>query len=162
MACVNRPSSTSDQLVAEPLQDKTRHSQETHIHAPGGIGLFVCFWHKSPQWTRASSFMRFQYHTRRRTTVGRTPLDEWSARRRDLYLTTHNTHDRHIRTPGGIRIHNLSRQAAVDLSLRLRGHWDRHYCLLLYTVWCRTQIVLCQCAASVRSIRRMTTRCLAF
>jgi len=28
------------------------------------------------------------------TTVGRTALDEWSARRRDLYLTTHNTHNR--------------------------------------------------------------------
>jgi len=26
-------------------------------------------------------------HTQRRTTVGRTPLDEWWARRRDLYLT---------------------------------------------------------------------------
>jgi hypothetical protein len=26
------------------------------------------------------------------TTVGRTPLDEGPARRRDLYLTTHNTH----------------------------------------------------------------------
>ena len=26
-------------------------------------------------------------HTQRRSTVGRTPLDEWSARRRDLYLT---------------------------------------------------------------------------
>jgi hypothetical protein len=26
----------------------------------------------------------------RHTTLGRTPLDEWSARRRDLYLTTHN------------------------------------------------------------------------
>jgi hypothetical protein len=25
-------------------------------------------------------------------TLDRTPLDEWSARRRDLYLTTHNTH----------------------------------------------------------------------
>jgi len=25
-------------------------------------------------------------------TLGRTPLDEWSARRRDLYLTTHETH----------------------------------------------------------------------
>ena len=25
-------------------------------------------------------------------TVGMTPLDEWSVRRRDLYLTTHNTH----------------------------------------------------------------------
>ena len=35
-------------------------------------------------------------HTQRRTTVGRTPLDEWSARRRDLYLTTHNTQrDKH-------------------------------------------------------------------
>ena len=28
------------------------------------------------------------------TTLGSTPLDEWSARRRDLYLTTHNNHDR--------------------------------------------------------------------
>ena len=28
------------------------------------------------------------------TTVGRTPLDEWSACRRDLYLTTHNTHNK--------------------------------------------------------------------
>jgi hypothetical protein len=30
----------------------------------------------------------------RHTTVGRTPVDEWSVRRRDLYLTTHNTHNR--------------------------------------------------------------------
>jgi hypothetical protein len=30
----------------------------------------------------------------RHTTVGRTPLDEWSARRRDLYLTTQNIHKR--------------------------------------------------------------------
>jgi len=29
-------------------------------------------------------------HWVRHTTLGRTPLDEWSARRRDLYLTTHN------------------------------------------------------------------------
>ena len=36
----------------------------------------------------------FLGHTQRRTTVGRTPLDEWSARRRDLYLTTHNYHNR--------------------------------------------------------------------
>jgi hypothetical protein len=39
-------------------------------------------------------FWMFLDHTRRRSTVGRTPLDEWSARRRDLYLTTHNTHNR--------------------------------------------------------------------
>ena len=34
-------------------------------------------------------FLMFLDHTQRRTTVGWTPLDEWSARRRDLYLTTH-------------------------------------------------------------------------
>jgi len=28
------------------------------------------------------------------TTLGRTPLDKWSARHRELYLTTHNTHRR--------------------------------------------------------------------
>ena len=36
-------------------------------------------------------FLMFLDHTQRRSTVGRTPLDEWSARRRDLYLTTHDT-----------------------------------------------------------------------
>jgi hypothetical protein len=36
----------------------------------------------------------FLDHTQRRSTVGRTPLDEWSARRRDLYLSTHDTHNR--------------------------------------------------------------------
>jgi len=41
-----------------------------------------------------SSFMRFRIYTQRRTTVGRTSLDEGPARRRDLYLTTHNTHNR--------------------------------------------------------------------
>jgi len=30
---------------------------------------------------------------------GRTPLDEWSARRRDLYLTTHNIHNRQTSMP---------------------------------------------------------------
>ena len=29
------------------------------------------------------------------TTMGRIPLDEWSARRRDIYLTTNNYYDRH-------------------------------------------------------------------
>ena len=68
--------------------------------------------------------MRFLYHTQRRTSVGRTPLEERSARRRDLYLTTHNTHNRHL-CPGGIRTHDLRRRAAADLRLRPRGHWDR-------------------------------------
>ena len=41
----------------------------------------------------------FRDHTQRHTTVGRTPLDEWSTRRRDLYLTTHNTHNRQTSMP---------------------------------------------------------------
>ena len=41
----------------------------------------------------------FLDHTQRRTTVGRTLLDEWSARRRDHYLTTHNTHNRQTSMP---------------------------------------------------------------
>jgi hypothetical protein len=41
----------------------------------------------------------FLDHTQRRSTVGRTPLDERSARRRDLYMTTHDTHNRQISMP---------------------------------------------------------------
>jgi len=61
--------------------------------------LFVCIRRDSPQRARASSFKRFLDHTQRRTTVGRTPLDEWSTRRRELYLTIHNTHDRQTSMP---------------------------------------------------------------
>jgi hypothetical protein len=42
----------------------------------------------------ASSFSSFLDHTQRRATVGKIPLDEWSIRRRELYLTTHNNHNR--------------------------------------------------------------------
>ena len=44
-------------------------------------------------------FLMVLDHTQQSTTVGRTPLDEWSARRRDLYLTTHDTHNRQISMP---------------------------------------------------------------
>jgi hypothetical protein len=37
--------------------------------------------------------------TLRHTTLDRTPLDEWSAKRRDVYLTTHNTHKRWTSMP---------------------------------------------------------------
>jgi len=44
-------------------------------------------------------FLMFLDRTQRRSTVGRTPLDEWSARCRDLYLTTHDTHNRQTSMP---------------------------------------------------------------
>jgi hypothetical protein len=43
----------------------------------------------SPTRGRAASFLRFLDHTRWHITVGKIPLNEWSARRRDLYLTPH-------------------------------------------------------------------------
>jgi len=48
----------------------------------------------------ASSFSRYRDHTQRRATVSRTPLDEWSIRRRDLWQhTTHNTHNTQTSMP---------------------------------------------------------------
>ena len=44
-------------------------------------------------------FLMFLDHTQRCSTYGRTPLDERSARRRDLYLITHDTHNRQISMP---------------------------------------------------------------
>jgi len=54
----------------------------------------------------------------RQTTLGKTPLDEWSARRRDLYLTTHNIHKRQTSM-------SLAGFEPSDPHLRPRGHWDR-------------------------------------
>ena len=66
----------------------------SHLHS---------YWRYNPLWVCilqpssgaiASSRTRFLDHTQRCATVGKTPLDEWSVRRRDLYLTMHNTHNR--------------------------------------------------------------------
>jgi hypothetical protein len=64
--------------------------------------------------------------TLRHTTLGRTPLVEESVRRRDLYLTTHNSHKRQTpMPPGGIRTRNPSKREAAILRLRPRGQLDR-------------------------------------
>jgi hypothetical protein len=74
----------------------------------------------------ASSVLRFRDHTQGRTTAGRTPLDEWSARSRGLYLTnTQHSQQTNIYAPGGIRTRNPSRRAAADPRLIPLGQWDR-------------------------------------
>jgi hypothetical protein len=63
---------------------------------------------------------RFHGHTHlRHTTVGRTHLDEGPARRRDLYLTSHNTHKRQTSMPpvgfeSTIPVSELPKTHAVD------------------------------------------------
>jgi hypothetical protein len=49
---------------------------------------YFFLWRCDPTRVMASSFLRFLDHTQRRTTVGR-----------DLYLTTHNTHNRQTFMP---------------------------------------------------------------
>ena len=58
------------------------------------------------------------------TTLGTTPLSEWSGRRRDFWQHTALTSDRYP-YPGGIRTRNSSKRAAADPRLRPHGHWDR-------------------------------------
>jgi len=77
--------------------------------------------------------LRFLDHPQRRTTVYRTPLDERSARRRDLYLATHETHNRQTSMPpGDIRTYSLSKRDAPELRLRRRGHRDLHLVLFIF------------------------------
>jgi hypothetical protein len=54
-------------------------------------------------------------------------LNEWSARRRDIYLTTHNTLKRNVHASGGIQTHNLRGQEAADPRLRPRCNWDQPF-----------------------------------
>jgi hypothetical protein len=62
--------------------------------------------------------------TLRHTPLGKTPLDERSTRRRDLYLITHHTHKRQTSMPP-VRTRSPNKWAAVDPRLRPRGHRDR-------------------------------------
>ena len=92
----------------------------------------------------ASSFLRFLYHTQRRTPVGRTPLAEWSARRRDLYLTTHNIHNRQTSMPpvgfeptiseGERPQTNALDRAAAETSLSIYKYTEINL-NLLYLAW---------------------------
>jgi hypothetical protein len=64
----------------------------------------------------------FLDHTKRRATVCRTPFGRViSSSQRPLPGNTQHQQQ----TPGGIRNHDRSRRADVDLWLRPRGHWDR-------------------------------------
>jgi hypothetical protein len=78
-----------------------------------------------PSGPRLPQFRGFT-NTIRHITLVRTPLDEWSAGRRELYLTTYNKYntDRHPWT-GDIRNRKSSKRGAADPSVRTRGHWDR-------------------------------------
>jgi hypothetical protein len=75
---------------------------------------FNPLWRCGPTRVMASSCLKFIY---RRQIVGRSSLYESSAQRRDLYLTTYNTHNRkNIQSP---------RRNSNPQSQQANGHWDR-------------------------------------
>jgi hypothetical protein len=62
--------------------------------------------------------------TLRYPTLGRTPLDEWSARRRDLYLTTHNSHKRQTSfSPTGLEPETLASERPQTHAVDRAATW---------------------------------------
>ena len=76
-------------------------------------------WRCGPIGVMTSKFLSFLEHTitHSHTTVGRTPLHEWSVRRRDLYLTTHNAHNRQTQPYHRQDSNPQSKQASGHLAL---------------------------------------------
>jgi hypothetical protein len=64
---------------------------------------------------RSTHYREFMI-TFRHTTFGRTPLDESSARRTDIYLTTHNTHNTQA-SPAGLELTIPASERPQTLSL---------------------------------------------
>ena len=90
--------------------------------------FFFLLWRCDPTWVMAASFLRFSTsytttHHSRQDSSGRAI----SSSQRPLLDNTQHSHKTNIHATGGIRTHDLSRWAAVDLRLRPPGHWDRPY-----------------------------------
>ena len=104
-----RGSSPADHSLPSSAEVKNARSC-TPIPPRSLIKHTFFLWHNSPTPVRAASFLGCLRHIKWNITVSRTSLDEWSARRRDLYLTT-LTRDRH---PCLRRDSNPRSQQAID------------------------------------------------
>ena len=100
------------------------------------------------------------------TTHGRT-VGLYSGRvigpsQRPLPDNTQYSKQTDIHALGGIRTHNLSRRAAADLRLRMRGRWDRLTSLLGALNWLQNRFIVSRllrlyCAQNVgRSVRSLS------
>jgi hypothetical protein len=89
--CVH-PKSNMSLTVIKPGPFKWKQRKPaSDMETTSGV---VLPWRNSPSGPRPHHCRGFTI-TVKHTTLGRTLPDEWSARRRDLYLTTNNTHNRH-------------------------------------------------------------------
>jgi hypothetical protein len=91
------------------------------------------------------------WHSMTHTTLGRTPLYEGSARRRDLHLTTYNSNKRETAMPpAGFKPAILpsepSQTHALDRAARSICRWNccNKFCLLAKFIW-RCKSTICYC-----------------
>ena len=115
--------------------------------------FFSFLWRISPPLVHAASLFRslWSHKIGHSHTAGRTPLNEWSARRRDLYLhITHTPHNRRRSIPFGIRISDCSDRTTADLRLRPYGHQNRHHPVYFST---KSMLKVCHqlCAPSIHA-----------
>ena len=100
-------------------------------------------------------FLMILDHTQRRTTVGRTPLDEWAARRRDLYLTTHDTHNRFDSNPRSQQVSGCRSLTYWDRGFE--SHRGHGYLSVVSVVCCQVEVS----ATSWSPVQRSPTGCAA-
>ena len=142
-----------------PLEAVNRHGiccPPEYVNENNRFGRVITNWRLSPMFFFFSLVQQppvFQdlviskaSRSRRHTTLGRTPLDEWSARRRDLYMTTQHLQQTDIHASGGIRTRIPSKRVAEDPRLRPHNNWYR--CLgtngyLYFVVFAETFNLFC-------------------
>jgi hypothetical protein len=81
----------------------------------------------APSWQGPPHYRDFTTTLTGHTTLGRNPLEEWSARNRDLCLRTQQSQETDIHATGGIRSNNPNKRVAADPRLRARGHYTTQY-----------------------------------
>ena len=114
-------------VLLKPHDSLSRHSWLYFIN----VYFFLWRWDRTA--ARAFSLLWVLHDTQRCTTVGRIPLDEWSARRRDLYLTTHSTANRQTSMPP--RTYALDRavtEAGIILYYIILYYIILYYIILYY------------------------------
>ena len=108
-----------------------------------GVTTHCGFVFTALQRTLASSFEVSRSHTTTRHSRQDSSGRVISSSQRPLPDNTQHSQQTNVHATGGIRTHNLSRRAAVDLRLRPHRYWDRQTAYLTFCI-----VTLCDCSLS--------------
>jgi len=118
-------------LMAGPMETKKIHRVFRVSPCRSTVFFFFLAQKPKPGLDRLI-FAASRLHTTGHT-PGRTPLSEWSARRRGHYLhSTQQAQETNIHTLSGVRTHKHGSQAVLDHRLRPHCHRDRLCSLKLF------------------------------